>query len=638
MPSISIHDAHALRLIEKSLSEYQGLPILPSDFSAQEPAENESEEKVARALNHFTEALSFFNIPWPPPPPPPERTRRIGIIGAGAAGLYVAMILESLDLKFEILEASGRIGGRLLTHKLGSGKNEYYDVGAMRFPDNPIMERTFDLFKRLDFTTENGKLIEYIMSTDTDTYLYNNKSAPASALKPEASGVDTFGFSKGKGGTVPQSYFEQGYQHWIDLKIKRLRNLLKDDFEGEGWKALMKVDRHSMRSYMSLNADDLSGEMYPTEVVNWCETLDVGTGMYDTALSEAVLDSLDFDYGPNVKWYAVQGGAENIAIAMAESLKHKPLMKKRVVGVYPRISFPFFNPKGGNLGFGGGAPEETPFIGLAVKVEGETSDRLYEHVISTLPFGMLRLVDTRFCGFSYALDEAIRSLRYDASVKVAIQFTKRWWEEEPYKQFGGQSKTDRPTRVVVYPSYGIGGADAVLLASYSWSQDASRFGALVHGNDSESERVLIDIILRDISDIHGIRFSELKGMLKSHDAWDWYHDEYSSGAFALFGPAQFSSMYPQVTRPAAGGRFHFAGEAASATHAWVVGALNSAYRCVEEILVEDNDRERLKMLKEKWGHVDEVKIECLVRQIAVGIHESSKLAKDVQIEQTPVFK
>ena len=44
------------------------------------------------------------------------------------------------------------------------------------------------------------------------------------------------------------------------------------------------------------------------------------------------------------------------------------------------------------------------------------------------------------------------------------------------------------------------------------------------------------------------------------------------------------------------------------------------------------------MLKEKWGYVDEVNIECLARQVAVGIHESSKLAKDIQVEQTPFPK
>ena len=38
--------------------------------------------------------------------------------------------------------------------------HDYYDVGAMRFPMVPIMDRTFDLFLR---TEVNKKLIPYYM-------------------------------------------------------------------------------------------------------------------------------------------------------------------------------------------------------------------------------------------------------------------------------------------------------------------------------------------------------------------------------------------------------------------------------------------------------------------------------------------
>jgi hypothetical protein len=41
----------------------------------------------------------------------------VGIVGAGAAGLYAAMILESLGIDYEILESSQRIGGRIFTYR-----------------------------------------------------------------------------------------------------------------------------------------------------------------------------------------------------------------------------------------------------------------------------------------------------------------------------------------------------------------------------------------------------------------------------------------------------------------------------------------------------------------------------------------
>ena len=51
----------------------------------------------------------------------------------------------------------------------------------------------------------------------------------------------------------------------------------------------------------------------------------------------------------------------------------------------------------------------------------------------------------------------------------------------------------------------------------------------------------------------------------------------------MFGPGQFQSLYKHVTIPAAHA-LHFAGEATSVHHAWVEGALSSAFRSVAEIV------------------------------------------------------
>jgi hypothetical protein len=57
---------------------------------------------------------------WPPP------DFKVGIIGAGAAGLYTAMILQDLGIQYELLEANKTVGGRLFTHRFGEKPNDYY--------------------------------------------------------------------------------------------------------------------------------------------------------------------------------------------------------------------------------------------------------------------------------------------------------------------------------------------------------------------------------------------------------------------------------------------------------------------------------------------------------------------------------
>ena len=54
-----------------------------------------------------------------------SKSAKIGIIGAGVGGLYAAMMLQSLGIDFEILEASERVGGRLYTQTYGFSQNKY---------------------------------------------------------------------------------------------------------------------------------------------------------------------------------------------------------------------------------------------------------------------------------------------------------------------------------------------------------------------------------------------------------------------------------------------------------------------------------------------------------------------------------
>ena len=238
---------------------------------------------------------------------------------------------------------------------------------------------------------------------------------------------------------------------------------------------------------------------------------------------------------------------------------------------------------------------------------------------ATVPLGCLEAIEfPDLNDLSYTKRVAIRSLNYDTSTKVALKFKTRWWEDPnimPNGKIirGGDSTTDLPIRwvftigrhdisthffhrTVVYPSYGWNlkpGQDlvsGVILASYVWGQDAQRLGGLVHANGTEADKLLVELVLDNLATLHGIDREQM-GELVDHKAWNWHDDPYARGAFALFGPAQFGrighgeSLFTSLRKPAgANSRIHIAGEATSVHHAWVLGALNSAWRAVNHAI------------------------------------------------------
>lgn len=107
-------------------------------------------------------------------------------------------------------------------------------------------------------------------------------------------------------------------------------------------------------------------------------------------------------------------------------------------------------------------------------------------------------------------------------------------------------------------------------------------------------------------------------------------DDYSSGAYALFGPGQFRAFYPHLIRPHADARFHIVGEAASANHAWIVGSIESAYRGVWLLLERFKCYDAQAKMAEEFGHVPELetgKDGVAHLLVALGMLRPAELAK-----------
>jgi hypothetical protein len=171
--------------------------------------------------------------------------------------------------------------------------------------------------------------------------------------------------------------------------------------------------------------------------------------------------------------------------------------------------------------------------------------------------------------FDRGKQRAIRQLNYHASTKVLFQVRRRFWEEED-GILGGATVTDLPVRRLNYPTPDPDTERGILLASYTWGQDALQWGAM----DPETR---LEEALHDVAQIHpGVREEFEVGA--SHA---WYSDRWARGAFALFAPEQQTELQGDIVRPE--GRVHFAGEHCSLYHAWIQGALESGIRAALEV-------------------------------------------------------
>ena len=84
----------------------------------------------------------------------------------------------------------------------------------------------------------------------------------------------------------------------------------------------------------------------------------------------------------------------------------------------------------------------------------------------------------------------------------------------------------------------------------------------------------------------------------------WFWDNHANGgAFALFKPGQFKSLYPTLLTPEFNGSLHFAGECCSVHHGWIVGALDSAYNAVLNILKQAGAHDKIKQMETTWGQL-----------------------------------
>lgn len=187
--------------------------------------------------------------------------------------------------------------------------------------------------------------------------------------------------------------------------------------------------------------------------------------------------------------------------------------------------------------------------------------------VCTIPLSILGQIDVQA---SPAMLEAIAAVPYEASVKVGLQFRRRFWEEDE-AIYGGISFTDLPIGVIGYPQHGLASSGrGVLLGAYIWGPNAYEFTAR-----PPAERV--QLALQYGTQIH----PQMGKEFETGVAVGWHRVPWANGCFARWSDEARRTHYEKLCQ--VDGRLVLAGEHASLLPAWQEGAVLSALDAVKRL-------------------------------------------------------
>lgn len=197
---------------------------------------------------------------------------------------------------------------------------------------------------------------------------------------------------------------------------------------------------------------------------------------------------------------------------------------------------------------------------------GSGRQALGDFCICTIPLSVLRGIAG---DWSDEMRAAIDAVLYTPTVKVGLQFGRRFWEEDD-RIFGGISRTNSCITQIWYPSSGYLSEKGVVVGCYNYDADA-----VAMGNLSPAERQA-----RTLAEGRALH-PQYDQTFETAFSVAWHRVPYSLGGWASYSSSGRDRDYPVLNRP--DGAIYLAGEHLSYLTGWMAGALESARRVVAAI-------------------------------------------------------
>ena len=464
------------------------------------------------------------------------------VLGAGVAGMVAAMELRQAGYRVELLEYNGRAGGRTWTIR---GGDRYTEMGGA------VQECAFDpgLYLNpgpwripyhhrglLDYCKRLGVALEPFVQVNHNAYLHGARAFGGKPQRYRAVQADFHGTvadmlakavrTDRLGGSVTAEDTE------VLLAALRSWGALDRDY-----RYVTGEDSSERRGWDKPPGGGLDGRPVPSQPV-------APSDLLHSRLWRALSVAANYDYQTTL--FQPVGGMDAIARAMQREVAPVLRLNTKVTAIRQD-----------------GAGVTADWQDTASGAPGQSRA---DWCICAIPLPILSQIELTV---SPAMAAAVAAVPYAASVKIGLQFRRRFWEEDE-AIYGGISYTDLPISLIGYPASGYHGAKGVLLGAYAFGPYAYEFTAL-----DPAERVRRAVAFG--SQIHPQYAAEFE----SGVAVGWHRVPWALGCYGQWSDAARRDHYDALC--ALDGRIMLAGEHASYIPAWQEGAVLSALDAVTRL-------------------------------------------------------
>jgi monoamine oxidase len=465
------------------------------------------------------------------------------ILGAGVAGMTAALELSRAGYKVQVLEYNERVGGRSWTL---AGGDTYTELGGATqrcefSPGNYINPGPWRIpwhhHGLIHYCHEFGVALEPFMQVNYNAYVHSTKAFDGKPQRFRHIQADYYGHV----GELLAKAVNKGAL--TDTVTKEDSEILLESLRS--WGALDKNFRYvkgrdssNRRGWDKEPGGGLSAEPIPSEPLTTEEVLRSG-------LWRSIAGNLTWDHEFSI--FQPVGGMAQVARGFERAVGHLVRLNSKVTAI--------------KQSEGGVA------VDYVDTRTGAKQTASADYCICTIPLPILAQVEMNV---GPELAAAIRAVPYSTSVKVGLEFKRRFWEQDD-RIYGGISYTDLPNSQISYPSsnYGAKGP-GVLLAAYTGGATGYELTAL-----SPQERIAR--VVEWASQIHPQARSELVNGITV----GWHRVPWVLGCFGTWSEATRAEHYKNLC--AMDGRVMLAGEHASYYGGWQEGGITSAIDAITRL-------------------------------------------------------